>query len=521
MGDQNIRLAYNYLWECKLAIRGIKAYDELEASSWIKSGFRTGLLVNAPGYSNSTNFRVFDDLMQQYALEVRLAVDKQGRPFLSAMEKFYNEKGRIKIIGGESRFYLNWFRRDSQGNIDRSFSLKDPECGDFYGAEKEALDTWLKTMAELRLRRAGMSDEEFNAVVEDAKADGSYYFVPLTEAVFTRQVKGQGLLKTIKDKWLEARELTEGVFAGKSEEKQKWRKNNPYELYNKFKQTAQQRQEIIDEHGGVGFFETNLEDVLNQALVSYNRSKLSKKYIPMIDGMRIAMRMNESQGGAKAKETIENFDKLVNSKFFGEPIVDEGLEPYMRWVQTFKSFFSKLQLGFNFRSFFRELFQGTWMGMSRSAIEQMSGITSKTYVEGALHVVTQAHKNFSNVSLLQQLNAQYGMANYSMNQIARQRKKNWYGILNFRTDTMFMTSSAPDFQHRMAILVAKMMGDGCWEAHSLDENGFIKYDFYKDSRFDAYNRNDVTDKNYLDQKTNYLQRIAELNSLYSKRNSGY
>jgi hypothetical protein len=34
-------------------------------------------------------------------------------------------------------------------------------------------------------------------------------------------------------------------------------------------------------------------------------------------------------------------------------------------------------------------------------------------------------------------------------------------IKNFRTDTMFMTSSAPDFQHRMAILVAKMMGDGC------------------------------------------------------------
>jgi hypothetical protein len=41
---------------------------------------------------------------------------------------------------------------------------------------------------------------------------------------------------------------------------------------------------------------------------------------------------------------------------------------------------------------------------------------------------------------------------------------------------LFSTSSAPDFQHRMTILVAKMMADGCWEAHSLDEKGFIKYD---------------------------------------------
>ena len=83
-----------------------------------------------------------------------------------------------------------------------------------------------------------------------------------------------------------------------------------------------------------------------------------------------------------------------------------------------------LQLGFNFRSFFRELFQGTWMGLSRSGVELLPGITLKTYTEGALHVVTNAHKNFSNVSLLQQLNSQYGMANYSMGNIARQRRMN-------------------------------------------------------------------------------------------------
>ena len=64
------------------------------------------------------------------------------------------------------------------------------------------------------------------------------------------------------------------------------------------------------------------------------------------------------------------------------------------------------------------------MGMSRSGIELLPGVNLKTYCDGALHVVTNAHKNFSNVSLLQQLNSQYGMANYSMNQIARQRRLN-------------------------------------------------------------------------------------------------
>ena len=64
------------------------------------------------------------------------------------------------------------------------------------------------------------------------------------------------------------------------------------------------------------------------------------------------------------------------------------------------------------------------MGMSRSGIEMLPGVTEKNYVDGALHVVTNAHKNFSNVSLLQQMNSQYGMANYSMGNIARQRRMN-------------------------------------------------------------------------------------------------
>lgn len=519
-GDQNVWLAYNYLWETLLAIRGLRTYSELEPGSWLSSGFRTGLLVSSAGYSASTNFRIFDDVMQQYALEVRLAVEKQGRPVIQALNKFYKEVGKAKIIGGEANYFLRWFRRDSDGNIDKSFSLKDPNNGEFSGAEKEALDTILKTFAELRIRRPGMSDEAFEAEIERAKEDLTYYQVPLTEAAFSRQVKGQGFWKTVKDKWQEARELTNDVFAGKTEEKQSWRRDNPYELYNKFNQNTQARQRIINEHGGVGFFETNLEDVINQALVAYNKSRLSRKFIPIIDGMRVSMRINSQYGGAKMKDTLENFDKLVSSKFFGESIVDEQLQPYMRWVQTLKSFFSKLQLGFNFRSFFRELFQGTWMGMSRSGIEMLPGVDLKTYCDGALHVVTQAHKNFSNVSLLQQLNSQYGMANYSMNQIARQRRLNWYGIKNFRTDTLFMTSSAPDFQHRMAILVAKMMGDGCWEAHSLDENGFLKYDFKNDSRFSVYLSGDTTNPLYLDQKTNYLNRIAELNRVGFKKEDG-
>lgn len=520
-GDQNIWMAYSYLHQALLNLKGIHVYNELEAGQWMSSGIKAGLMVSSSGYSGSTNFRVFDDVMQQFALEVRLAVEKQGRPIISTLTEFYKSKGQVKIIGGEANYFQEWFRRTSDGKLDPGFLLKDPNDADFNGneASKKALDTWLKTMAELRYRPLAKTDQDFENLVAQAKENLEYYQVPLTEAAFSRQAKGLGFFKAAKNKLDEAKELTNDVFAGKSSEKEQWYKTNKYELYNKFNKSTAERERLIEEKG-IGFFETNLEDVMNQALVAYNKSRLSRKYIPILDGMRVALRCSASYGGAQMKETLNAFDKLVKSKFYGESIIDETLQPYARWVQAIKAGLSKLALGFNFRSFFRELFQGTWMGLSRSGVSLMPGINIDTYTNGALHVVTKAYKNFSNVSLLQQLNSQYGMANYSMGQIARQRRMNWYGIKNFRSDTMFLTSSAPDFQHRMSILVAKMMGDGCWEAHSLDENGFVKYDFNKDSRFAIYLSGDTSNKEYLDQKSNYIARIEELNKAGIKKDDG-
>ncbi len=522
-GNENVWLAYNYLYSALLTLRGLHTYSELEPGLWLKSGVRTGLYVNSAGYSPSTNFRVFDDVMQQYALEVRLAVEKQGRPLIPALNKFYDEMGRAKIVGGEAKYFLRWFKRDADNKIDKSFSLKHPE--EFHGAEKEAIETWLNVMAELKYREDGQSEEDFQLKVARAKADESYYEVPLTEAAFSRQVTGVGLFKAFKNKVQQYTEMTQDIFAGASEDtnertnKYKWRKNHRNILFNKLALDSTSRAKLIEEHG-VGFFETNLEDVIYQALVLYNKTKLSRKYIPIIDGMRVALRVERAHGGTDNDATLEAFDKLVNSKFYGENIIDPTLVPYAKWIGAVKSLLSKLQLGFNFRSFFRELFQGTWMGLSRSGVQMLPGVDAETYSWAATYVAKESWKNFSNVSLLQQMNSQYGMANYSMSNIARQRRMNWWGIKNFRTDTLFLTSSAPDFQHRMAILIAKMKADDCWDAHYLDEDGFLKYDFSKDSRFSVYLSGDTTNPLYIDQKTEYLERIAELNRVGMTKENG-
>ena len=84
---------------------------------------------------------------------------------------------------------------------------------------------------------------------------------------------------------------------------------------------------------------------------------------------------------------------------------------------------------------------------------------------------------------------------------------------------MFLTATAPDFMHRVSILVAKMMGDGCWEAHSLVD-GKLVYDYKKDKRFEQYVNNNTEHKDYLKQKSLYEKMIEEFNKAGFKNAEG-
>ncbi len=89
-----------------------------------------------------------------------------------------------------------------------------------------------------------------------------------------------------------------------------------------------------------------------------------------------------------------------------------------------KAGFTTLTLSLNTRSFLRESLQGIYIGVTRAGVKMYPGINEKSYIEGLTYVIQEARKNFSGVSLLQQLNAVYGMANQSINQMAGQRRVN-------------------------------------------------------------------------------------------------
>lgn len=493
--------AYALLNELLLRLNRIEQTNEIDPEPWAK-GINLGLNVTSAQFSNSKNIQEFARLHDRYVAEVRNAVQKQG----FAMQKMFRELYEKTGVTGAKAFE-SWFVRNPDGSISDEFRLKDPESPEIASnpTVKKAMEMLLETMYKIRYPNALDSD------VENAKETGDYYKVPLMEAVFSRQAKNLGFFKAVRNKIDQYKELTEGVFAGESDEKEKWERDND-SLYNKFRLDPITRARKIDKHG-VGFFETNLEIVFNNVIVAYNKQQISEKYVPLFKAMQIGLRKMDEDGGNNLEQVRKTLDKLIDNRFYGKNIMEgEGLKKWYAFLSVISRVFSTMKLGLNVRSFLRETLSGMYIGATRVMVKQHNNVSLDSYNKAVAYVIQDLPNNPSGISLVQQLNAMYGMANYSLGNVANQRKVNWLNINNWGHDTLFIGCSAPDYQHRMAILIAKMMDDGCWDALSTNENDELVYDFKKDKRFEAYIKGDITNSKYLEQKTLYLKNLEEWNA---------
>lgn len=77
------------------------------------------------------------------------------------------------------------------------------------------------------------------------------------------------------------------------------------------------------------------------------------------------------------------------------------------------------------------------------------------------------------------------------------------GFWNFE-NLLFKFASRPDFYNRMTIFTSQMMGDGCLDAHHINADGELVYDWKLDERFKAFANNDKSDmKKYNEAKSLY------------------
>jgi hypothetical protein len=70
------------------------------------------------------------------------------------------------------------------------------------------------------------------------------------------------------------------------------------------------------------------------------------------------------------------------------------------------------------------MLNGMYIGTTRVMNNQLPGVTKETYADAIGYVLQDLPENFSGISMVQQLNAIYGMANYSLGNVVNQRRLN-------------------------------------------------------------------------------------------------
>lgn len=478
-------------------------YEPDQGFYW--NGGMIGLYTSSVQFSPSVNHRIFGDVQNDYTRRIRELVSKYSIPLNVVLNKFYDANGRVRVLGGEANLFSEWIQKDANGQISPEFKFVDPDSPAFKGnaQSKAALKHVLKILNEIRFN--GNPDK-----IEEAYAYGTYFQIPLLKARDLRRGKNIGWKRTLEQMYHDAQNLVDGVFTEELGRKRDFELEQN-RLYNRFDLAEETRNKWIEEEG-VGFFETDIERVMHEVILSYTKQQVSDEFLPIFQAIDLSLQLQQDFENIDVENIRKAYQQSLTKKIYGDPIMLKELQGIYKCGAVLKTAFSKLALGLNSKSYVREMLQGTWMGLSRSGIKMMEGLTLDTYVKAGLHVLWDSRQNYKAISLLQQLNLIYGMANMSVNEIPDKMRSNSLGIRNWNENTLFLNTTAPDFQHRVTILVAKMMSDGCFDAHSIDENGMLKYDVTKDKRFEQFLKGNTSHKDYYYQRALYEANINEWNA---------
>ena len=349
-------------------------------------------------------------------------------------------------------------------------------------------------MSDLNNRRYGTNDIEN---IEEIYGADSWRQVPLMRAGMLSRVinNKQGVVEAFKEEHgLEDSIVEPRMSYGMEAAKTDFGKNGLIfdSMYDSFEVSKDQstRTSMINQRG-IDSFETNLERIKD----AYAYLKIRKTHLdPVIADVSSALcayswavKLQSGQEVAN-KPTIDYIVDFIKSSVLDMSLIEEEDKDLFRVIGTMKSVASKIVLGANVLSMLKEGTVGWWTlfehAMANTVDPTRFGIKEATKAYGL--VWGDAARQMKSITMGEHLNAQYGIANMSEQELA-ERMNYYQGQIGRINNLMFFTARAPDFLHRMTVFTAYMLKDGCYDAHHLVDD-HIEYNWKEDKRFEVYAR---------------------------------
>lgn len=427
--------------------------------------------------------------------------NKESATIVNATDKYYESIGRStiqKVIIGDADKYHKVFFEQHNKTITNDFKFKNPwdPKADLDNDQRRYLEVILFNMFKLSpLNKFNITTlEDFKKhsnFSEWTAADSNLFKAPLIKKMSLSKWKSittDGFRKTVGKFWDDTKGLLDPRDLTEEQRVESYESVNGFKrMYNRFKNTDDNYRLALIEKYGVNAFEVNLDVIGLKYSFENIREKHFNIVLPNIHSALTVMKFHGWSTGKTPElaKALEDFFDQMKVAVYGQSLIadSEGADA-LAVVKKIQKIGSIMAITLRPALLIKELLVGT--------VKNTSYAWSKIYGDDSFNGdnLAKAYKivlepNKDTFALNEAINLEMRFANQDLNHIVDRKKVDKFG-LNFLGQNMYWCNTAPDYVNRMSLLIAKMIHDGSYEAHSLNSDGQLVYDPSKDARYSHY-----------------------------------
>ncbi len=491
-------------------------------------GFLQGSYFSTTDSSVSKDRNQVFDYISLGHTKIREAYGKIQRPTVTMTTKYYencNRSGLEKILIGNATKYHEVFMKTIDGKISDDFSAKNPY--DLNENLKDYERDYLKYILWEMYKFKKHVDEEYKEMdyktfeksenFKEYTKDPVYFKIPLMKKLDINKwgsLTTEGFWKSVGKRW---EDIKDSIDPRNITEIQRQDAEHHVlacdKMYNEFNMGEGVREKMISEYG-VNHFEVNLDTILLKFAFASIRENVMDDVLTVVNSAMMALKYHGYQSGnsKELNDALDDMYKQFRISIFGvEPFKGEIEEP-LAVVKQVQKAASIAFISLRPILMMKELITGT--------IKNVSYAWTKVYGDDSFNisdlksaydkVIFSKAQTFQDFTLVDELNKEYGIANMDINNMVKKTKTDRSGMFKFFSEHLYWMNTAPDYVNRLTLFVAKMIHDGCYDAHSVVNGKFI-YDPKKDKRFNVY----------FEKREKYGYKFAENDTEYNNQRSLY
>lgn len=519
-------------------LKGIKLRQQIEkygewfqSSQFWKDGL-SSLKFDNPGHTNNETLNLLAKLTMEDYQGVRDDLTALNNKLQPLVAKLKEGLGFSKLaewtIGNQASLYTRMFRETSDYN---DLVLKNPwdTSNDLIEEERNFLKFFLQEINKDRMVSYNEDDLIKGNNIE-------YYRLPLTMGSSSSRAAALGynifedIMEHFKDyiKYVNPLHIYRQVkkkanLIRKEFEKEQANSKSVsddefFTMINQFDRSVdpQERAEWLkhprgpEHNDSYEYFEHNLETLLLKHKAAYSSKEHIDEDAPLYKAALIHLTGQGVDQNGEFVQERKYIRDYFKAKIRGESLAESGgQEITKRALAKLREAASLASLGFSPISFTYQVLDGFWKDISliiRKPDENGDNKSAFTFQ----NMAAAFQDAFSDLFTLgfrttksHLLNELYGLNDMDMNVIYDKIKSDQWGVYNWRS-LAFYGASRPDFYNRLSIFGAQMRNDGSWDAHYINEDGRLVYDWTRDERFSKFANEDHSDEHeYQRQKALY------------------